>query len=143
MKTLIVGTALLLMLTPATASVSPTTYVVHVAVEPATYDDFKSLTDWITAASSEAPVPDAVLQPGTAAMAEIAAAAEKRVDRGRWLTLNDGSMVDLLDGDVVHAVPHVRDQPRTEPALSPVVIQKGQGFATTLSRKDIVVPSGI
>lgn len=117
------------------------TYRATVAVEQATYDDFKALTDWLKAAQEGDPVPESISQRGTAAMAEIVAAAEKRTNDSNWLTLDSGAFVFLADGDTLQVAGYVANVPATAGVVPLVVIIKGQGFALTMGRKDLMVPS--
>ena len=118
-----------------------TTYRVSVAVEQNTYDDFKTLTDWLKAAQPDDAVPAGISRRGTAAMAEIVAAAEKRSTETNWLTLDSGTAVVLADGDTLEVAGYVANVPATAGVVPLVVIVKGQGFAVTMGRKDLMVPS--
>jgi len=132
--------ALVSLAIPAAAQ-APKTYRVTVAVEQATYDDFKALTDWLKAAQESDAVPESISRRGTAAMAEIVAAAEKRTNDSNWLTMDSGAAVFLADGDTLEVASYLTNVPTTAGVVPLVVIIKGQGFALTMGRRDLMVPS--
>ncbi len=126
----------------ASSSHGQQTVALAVPVDEATYADFKALTDWIQASSVGSPVPEPIAHAGTAAMADIAAAAEGCVDAEHWLTTDTGARVRLTEGDILHVAAYLAASPGS---LRPpvIVIQAGQGYATTLNRNDLAVPSGL
>ena len=115
-------------------------YAITVAVDLETFHDFKTLTDWIQAAPDGADMPLAISAPGTAAMTQIAAVASARVDQTHMLTLDTGTTVPFVEGDIMQITPFVPGDPATSGSTPVVVITKGQGLATTLDRMDISVP---
>jgi hypothetical protein len=116
-------------------------YTVTVSVDEQTYEDFKALTDALLA-SPNAAIADSLYQHGTAAMADLVATAETRVDQVRWLTLDSGEIAELRSGDTVY-VAGVRAGSASSDQLPLIAIHIGLGFATTLGRQDVIVPSGL
>ena len=119
------------------------TYSVTVAIEQSAYDDVKALSDWIQNALPDAPIPDSLSQRGAAAMSDIVAAAQHRVDAGGGVITDAGEHAYLQPGDILRVSNHVLGAPQTAGTTLPVVIVVGQGYATILGRKDPAVPSGL
>jgi hypothetical protein len=118
------------------------THVITVGVDRPVFDDFKTLSDFIRSSSPGQPIPESVSKAGTAAMADIVALAERRTDPHGWLSLDNAQLVHLDAGAVVQIVSRVLDDPQTAGITLPVVIVRGQGYATIFGRADVIVPSG-
>lgn len=118
------------------------THVITVGVDRPVFDDFKTLTDFIRSSSPGQPIPESLSKAGTAAMADIVALAERRTDPYGWLSLDNAQQVHLDAGAVVQIVSRVLDDPQTAGITLPVVIVRGQGYATIFGRADVIVPSG-
>lgn len=118
------------------------THVITVGVDRPVFDDFKTLSDFIRSSPPGQPIPESLSKAGTAAMADIVAVAERRADQYGWLSLDSAEQVHLDAGDVVQIVSRVVDDPQTEGSTLPVVIVRGQGYATIFGRADVIVPSG-
>jgi hypothetical protein len=117
-------------------------YEITVAVEGWVSSDLDVLASWVAAAPPDAAIPDAIVQPGTAAMADAVAAAARLVDGHGRVRLTSGSVVTLQEGDVVRVVvvSAADSQPSTVPTIE---IRKGSGTASLIGRADLVVPSGL
>ena len=118
------------------------THVITVGVDRPVFDDFKTLSDFIRSSSPGQPIPESLVKAGTAAMADIVALAERRADQYGWLLLDNSQQVHLDAGAVVQIVSRVVDDPQTAGITLPVVIVRGQGYATIFGRADVIVPSG-
>ena len=118
------------------------THVITVGVDRPVFDDFKMLSDFIRSSSPGQPIPESLSKAGTAAMADIVALAERRADPYGWLSLDNAQQVHLDEGTVVQIATRVVDDPQTAGITLPVVIVRGQGYATVFGRADVIVPSG-
>ena len=118
------------------------THVITVGVDRPVFDDFKMLSDFIRSSSPGQPIPESLSKAGTAAMADIVALAERRADPYGWLSLDNAQQVHLDEGTVVQIATRVLDDPQTAGITLPVVIVRGQGYATVFGRADVIVPSG-
>lgn len=138
----VLAMTLLSALMAGTALRAQSAYVVTTAADETVYTDLTILTDWVASAPALADIPEGVAQPGTAAMADIVAALERRVDAAGRLRLDTGALVALRDGDVVRIAVSLAASASDRPA--PVIeIRKGLGIATLVGRPDLMVPSSL